>query len=90
MIATADNPNLAILELAVRALGELTDSLVFIGGCATGLLVTETRANQTRAPKTWTSSLRSQPLVNITASKPCWPHAASSMIPRPTRQSAVG
>ena len=45
MIATADNPNLAILELAVRALGELTDSLVFIGGCATGLLVTETRAN---------------------------------------------
>ena len=49
MIATADNPNLAILELAVRALGELTDSLVFVGGCATGLLVTKTRANQIRA-----------------------------------------
>jgi len=46
MIATADNPNVAILELAVRALGELTDSLVFVGGCATGLLVTKTRANQ--------------------------------------------
>lgn len=42
MIATADSPNLAILELAVRALGELTDSLVFVGGCATGLLVTRT------------------------------------------------
>ena len=49
MIATADNPNLAILEMAVRALGELTDSLVFVGGCATGLLVTRIRANQIRA-----------------------------------------
>lgn len=38
MIAIADNPNLAILEMAVQALGELTDSLVFVGGCATGLL----------------------------------------------------
>lgn len=36
MIATADNPNLAILEMAVQALGKLTDSLVFAGGCATG------------------------------------------------------
>ena len=49
MIAIADNPNLAILEMAVQALGDLTDSLVFVGGCATGLLVTRTRANQIRA-----------------------------------------
>lgn len=49
MIANADNPNLAILEMAVQALGELTDSLVFVGGCATGLLVTRIRANQIRA-----------------------------------------
>ena len=49
MIAIADNPNLAILEMAVQALGELTDSLVFVGGCATGLLITRTRANQIRA-----------------------------------------
>jgi integrase len=48
MIAHADNPNIAILEMAVQALGELTDSLVFIGGCATGLLVTRIRANQIR------------------------------------------
>lgn len=46
MIADADNPNLAILEMAVQALGDLTDSLVFVGGCATGLLVTRMRANQ--------------------------------------------
>ncbi len=49
MMAIADNPNLAILETAVQALGKLTDSLVFVGGCATGLLVTRTRANQIRA-----------------------------------------
>lgn len=49
MISTADNPNLAILEVAVQVLGELTDSLVFVGGCATGLLVTRIRANQIRA-----------------------------------------
>lgn len=34
MIAIADDPNLAILEMAVQALGELTDSLMFVGGCA--------------------------------------------------------
>lgn len=49
MIAQADNPNLAILEMAVQTLGELTDLLVFVGGCATGLLVTRIRANQIRA-----------------------------------------
>ena len=46
MIADVDNPNLVILEMAVQALGDLTDSLVFVGGCATGLLVTRIRANQ--------------------------------------------
>ena len=49
MIAGVDNPNLAILEISVQALGELSDSLVFVGGCATGLLVTRIRANQIRA-----------------------------------------
>ena len=49
MIAIANNPNLAILEMAVQALGELTDLLVFVGVCATGLPVTRTRAKQIRA-----------------------------------------
>jgi hypothetical protein len=34
-----DDPNLAMLEIAVQALGDLCESLVFVGGCATGLLV---------------------------------------------------
>lgn len=49
MIAGVDNPNLAILEISVQALGKLSDSLVFVGGCATSLLVTRIRANQIRA-----------------------------------------
>lgn len=44
-----ENPNLAMLEIAVQALGDLCESLVFVGGCATGLLVTTVRAHQIRA-----------------------------------------
>ena len=35
------NPNLEILTLAVEQLGDLVDELVFLGGCATGLLITD-------------------------------------------------
>jgi len=51
VIEKTDNPNLAILEITVEALGDLSDSLVFVGGCATGLLLTRVRANQIRATK---------------------------------------
>jgi predicted nucleotidyltransferase len=46
-----ENPNLAMLEIAVQALGDLCESLVFVGGCATGLLVTTVRAHHIRATK---------------------------------------
>jgi hypothetical protein len=39
-----NNPNLMILEQAVNALGALVDDMVFIGGCATGLLITDLAA----------------------------------------------
>jgi hypothetical protein len=38
------NPNLEILELAVARLGPLSDRMVFLGGCATGLLLTDPAA----------------------------------------------
>lgn len=47
-VFNADNPNVPMLELAVHALGDLCESLVFVGGCATGLLVTSIRAQQIR------------------------------------------
>jgi len=38
------NPNLEILEMAVEHLGPLADEMVFLGGCATGLLLTDAAA----------------------------------------------
>ncbi len=45
----AQNPNIQILELAVDQLGNLADEMVFLGGCATGLLMTDTAAPPIRA-----------------------------------------
>src|SRR5688572_10134963 len=47
-IPPRDDPNLAMLELITQVLGEVCESLVFIGGCATGLLVTTVRAQPIR------------------------------------------
>lgn len=44
-----DDPNLEILVLITHALGDLCESLVLVGGCATGLLVTAQRAQVIRA-----------------------------------------
>ncbi len=38
------NPNLEILMTAVDQLGALADEMVFVGGCATGLLITDKAA----------------------------------------------
>ncbi|MBI3784701.1 MAG: hypothetical protein HY270_15010 [Deltaproteobacteria bacterium] len=43
-----DDPNLALLTMTVRALGDVASSLVFVGGCATGLLLTTVRAQEIR------------------------------------------
>lgn len=41
--------NLALLSVVAVAIGSLRDSLVFVGGCATALLVTDVRAQPIRA-----------------------------------------
>ena len=43
-----NNPNLAILELVAQALGPVCDSVIFVGGCATGLLLTQERPERIR------------------------------------------
>jgi predicted nucleotidyltransferase len=45
------NPNLDILIEAVEQLGELADEMVFVGGCATGLLITDKAAPPIRITK---------------------------------------
>ncbi len=39
---TTNDPNIAIVEQIALALGELTERLVLVGGCAAGLLITDT------------------------------------------------
>jgi len=46
-----NDPNIAMLELAARGFGSLTDEVVFLGGCATGLLITDIAAPPTRETK---------------------------------------
>lgn len=38
------NPNIELLEIAVQQLDDLVERLVFLGGCATGLLLTDPAA----------------------------------------------
>ncbi len=45
------NPNLEILLLVVEQLEELSDEMVFVGGCATGLLITDEAAPAIRPTK---------------------------------------
>jgi predicted nucleotidyltransferase len=45
------NPNLQILEKAVEQLGVLSDDMVFLGGCATGLLLTDVAAPPIRVTR---------------------------------------
>lgn len=50
-MANAQNPNIELLLLAVSQLGDVADEMVFIGGCATGLLITDVAAPPIRATK---------------------------------------
>ena len=43
------NPNLSLLLAMARALGALRERVVFVGGCATGLLITNAAATDVRS-----------------------------------------
>ena len=46
-----DDPNLEMLQLAADGLQPFLEDVVFVGGCATGLLITDLAAPQTRETK---------------------------------------
>ncbi len=48
VVGISDDPNLASVQAAFSALGELSDQLVLVGGCATGLLITSPRSEMIR------------------------------------------
>jgi hypothetical protein len=43
------DPNVALIEIAAETLGELLDRVVFIGGCAVGLMITDAARPAVRA-----------------------------------------
>jgi hypothetical protein len=45
------DPNLALLELIAAALGPLRERFVFVGGCTTGMLLTDIAAAPVRATR---------------------------------------
>ena len=45
------NPNLEIVEIAASRLGAIREETVFVGGCATGLLLTDAAAPPIRATR---------------------------------------
>jgi hypothetical protein len=45
------NPNLEIIEIAAQALGPMCEELVFLGGCSTALLITDSGAPPVRATR---------------------------------------
>jgi predicted nucleotidyltransferase len=45
------DPNLPLLESVVKSLGPLCEQFVFVGGCVTGLLITESAAPPVRVTK---------------------------------------
>lgn len=50
-MARAKNPNIEILEIAVQALGPVCEDLVFLGGCATALLISDSAAPPVRVTR---------------------------------------
>jgi hypothetical protein len=62
-VAAFNNPNLAILELVANALGPVCDSVIFVGGCATGLLLTQERPDRIRMTEDAFSQQRAKPLA---------------------------
>ena len=50
-MARAQNPNVEILEIAAQALGAVCEDLVFLGGCATELLITDSAAPPVRVTR---------------------------------------
>ncbi len=47
-MSNQQNPNLDILRMVVDQLEELADEMVFLGGCAAGLLITDTASPPVR------------------------------------------
>jgi hypothetical protein len=86
-----NDPNLHLLEAAARLLQPLLEELVFVGGCATGLLITDPAAVGIRPTKeTSTRSLRLGRTPSMRSCPTDYASSASARIKARARQSAAG
>lgn len=83
-------PNLAKLELVADALGVLREQLVFVGGCAVDLLLTDPAAAPTRITFDVDLVARVEALSGYTRWKRSLPGSVSSGIWRRMRPFAAG
>lgn len=59
-----DDPNLEYMMSIAQALGELRDEVVFVGGCAAGLLITDPAASRVRPTRDVDAVVESTTLVD--------------------------
>jgi predicted nucleotidyltransferase len=64
------NPNLALLLAMAHALGPLRDRVVFVGGCVTGLLITNTVVTDVRSTEDVDAIIEIASLVGYHALRP--------------------
>jgi hypothetical protein len=60
-----DDPNLPLLTLIAGALGDLREELVFVGGCAAGLLLDDPAAGEIRATQDVDAIVEATTLVEL-------------------------
>src|SRR5690242_7310155 len=85
-----NNPNRELLLAAARALRPLLDEVVFVGGCATGLLITDEGAPDIRRHWTLMFLPKSRPMLNIIGSAVGFTSSVSRRIRARALLSAAG
>ena len=89
MNARPGNPNLDHLVAAAAKVKPLLDQIAFVGGCVTGLLLTDAAALRFGPHSMWTRLLPSGPMPNSRNWRPaCTIWALSILSPKAPRYAA--
>ena len=84
------DPNRVLFESVVRLLAPVLDELVFVGGCTTGLFITDPAASGIRPTKDVDAIVDVTSYAKYTALSERLRRWDSSRTPRPARRSAGG
>ena len=84
------NPNLDLLTDAAKLLGPLLGELVFVGGCATALLITDKAAADVRPTLDVDAIAESRPMLDTILFRKDSKSSAFKKTQEKTRRAAVG